>query len=88
MLGEGEELVVAVALALSLCPAFLDFSLFRWFSFRGEGEELVVAVALALSLCPAFLDFSLFRWFSFRDMLCSVLLWAVMVGFRMCSGAQ
>ena len=44
VLGEGEELVVAVALAVSLCLAFLAFGLFWWFFFRGEECHVVYCV--------------------------------------------
>ena len=41
VLGEGEELVVAVALAMSLCPSFLAFCLFWWFFLRDKGGHVV-----------------------------------------------
>ena len=46
VLGEGEELVVAVALAMSLCPSFLAFGLFGWFFLRGEGGHVVYCVGV------------------------------------------
>ncbi len=44
VLGEGEELVVAVALAVSLCSSFLLFRLFGWFFLLSEDSHVVQCV--------------------------------------------
>ena len=46
VLGEGEELVVAVALAMSLCPSFLAFCLFWWFFLLSEDSHVVYYVGV------------------------------------------
>ena len=46
MLGEGEELVVAVTLALSLCPSFLLFRRFGWFFLFSEDSHVVQCVGV------------------------------------------
>ncbi len=46
VLGEGEELVVAVALAVSLCSSFLFFRLFGWFLLLSEDSHVVQCVGV------------------------------------------
>ena len=46
VLGEGEELVVAVALAVSLCSSFLLFRLCGWFFLLSEGSHVVQCVGV------------------------------------------
>ena len=46
VLGEGEELVVAVALAVSLCSSFLLFRLFGWFFLLSEDSHVVQCVGV------------------------------------------
>ena len=46
MLGKGEELVVAVALAVSLCSSFLLFRRFGWFFLFSEDSHVVQCVVV------------------------------------------
>ena len=46
VLSEGDELVVAVALAVSLCSSFLLFRLFGWFFLLSEDSHVVQCVGV------------------------------------------
>ena len=46
VLGKGEELVVAVALAVSLCSSFLLFRRFGWFFLFSEDSHVVQCVGV------------------------------------------
>ena len=46
MLGKGEELVVAVALALSLCSSLVMFRRFGWFFLFSEDSHVMQCVGV------------------------------------------